>query len=86
MRTDLYTKLLNEPCPCRGCTFVDKCSQYKLACNRFLHYINEDRWVNLPQKAPTNKLYEFIFHPKTDDLIKLFQKKARNAKKIQTKI
>lgn len=63
MRNDIYNRMMDEPYPCQGCCWAENCAKYELACDRFLHYINEKRWVNEPKKVPTGKLYQFIFNP-----------------------
>ena len=72
MRNDIYNRMMEEPYPCQGCRWANKCAKYELACDRFLHYTNEKRWVNQPQKVPTKKMYEFIFNPKYEYLVKAY--------------
>ena len=72
MRNDIYNRLMGEPYPCQHCQWAESCSEYELACDRFLHYINEKRWVNEPQKVPTTKLYQFIFNPNNEELVKAY--------------
>lgn len=81
MRNDIYNRMMEEPYPCQHCEWASKCAKYELACDRFLHYINEKRWVNEPQKVPTGKLYEFIFNSDNEDLMKAYlaRKLGKNA-------
>jgi len=72
MRSDIYNRMMEEPYPCQGCSWAAKCSKYKLACNLFLYYINEKRWINQKKKITTVKMYEFIFNADNEHLMKAY--------------
>ena len=61
MRFDINEKLLTEPIPCTGCTYYKECADEKKACNRFLLYVAECRWINKPQSIPHHGIYRMLF-------------------------
>ena len=77
MRNDIYNRMMEEPYPCQGCHYAPNCAKYELACNRFFYYINEKRWVNLPPKVPTGKIYEFIFNYDNEEQVKAYFKNKK---------
>lgn len=72
MRNNIYNRIIGEPYPCKYCEWASNCAKYELACDRFLHYINEKRWVDEPQKVPTGKLYQFIFNTNFEEQMKAY--------------
>ena len=83
MRNDIYNRMMGEPYPCQGCSWVDSCSKYQLACNLFLYYINEKRWTNQNKKIPTGMMYEFIFNSDNEELMKTYLARKNDAKKTK---
>lgn len=63
MSTVVPAEILDEPAPCDGCRFAERCRDERLACDAFVMFASGAarwRWAGAP-KAPTRERWLALF-------------------------